>query len=45
MLIFRYLIYFAKSRNEYLIHSPFAYDFVTNITYVVKVILIKIEKS
>ena len=32
-LILRYLIYLVKSRNEYLIHSPFVYDFVTNVIY------------
>ena len=31
--IIRYLKYFLKSKNEYLIHSPFVFDFLTKVIY------------
>ncbi len=33
LIILRYLNYLIKSRNEYLIHSPFVYDLITNVVY------------
>ena len=33
LFILRYFNYLIKSRNEYLIHSPFVYDLITNVVY------------
>ena len=32
-LIFRYIKYLIKSKNEYFIHSPFVFDFLTKVIY------------
>ena len=32
-LIFRYVKYLIKSKNEYFIHSPFVFDFLTKVIY------------